>query len=145
MGQFWVKTIALSGSVLGDRQQLAFALIGAVFSSLPIACNARSTTLSFTSILLIALMSPRCFSKLRDVTRRGKLLKLASIKLPCAKSNSLSKHNFKLESAVIISCRISSASSQRLSHFASSDSQLPFFPCDDTHRHDYASLPLYGI
>jgi len=26
MGQFWVKTIALSGSVLGDRQQAAVRL-----------------------------------------------------------------------------------------------------------------------
>ena len=27
MGQFWVKTIALSGSILGDRQQVSPLLL----------------------------------------------------------------------------------------------------------------------
>ena len=77
---------------------------------------------------LIVLMSLRCFSLLRDVTRRGKLPKFASIKLPCAKPNSLSNHNCKHGSAVTISCNISSASSQMLSHLASSELAAAFCP-----------------
>ena len=61
MGQFWVKTIAISGSILGDRQHGVLESAG----DMPVAVLNHNTT---TAYLLSAKAYEALLEKLDDVS-----------------------------------------------------------------------------